>query len=336
MTFISDKFQNEKLDKYHINVKTKYVVGNNILERNTNGSINDDILNGVIQQKEYYLNDKLIHKETNFDTRMEYTFISKKNEEKNISCPNCGMTLPLKKINDGCPYCGTYYNLDYSDKELGGKHYYDYILKSNTYRVIVAIISLLISSFFSYLFVKNTSRTFNSIDIIKVFVYGTILAVILYYIFYTLDAYLILTPVKKYKQKLNQKQKNFWNRTKIDKKTFFNNLNYEIRKYYYQQEKIIDYDILDYISYEDYTKDDVMYVKVQADVRKILLVNNKIKVENKVETYTLRRTKNTVKLTSGVNTMSCHKCGAPIDVTADKCEYCNSPIKYLQEWVLDY
>ena len=31
MTFISDKFQNEKLDKYHINVKTKYVVGNNIL-----------------------------------------------------------------------------------------------------------------------------------------------------------------------------------------------------------------------------------------------------------------------------------------------------------------
>ena len=32
--------------------------------------------------------------------------------------------------------------------------------------------------------------------------------------------------------------------------------------------------------------------------------------------------------------MMCHNCGASIDVTKSKCEYCDSEIKYLQEWIL--
>ena len=43
MPFLSDSFYNEKLKKYGLNIKTKYIVGNKILERNTNGSHNDDI-----------------------------------------------------------------------------------------------------------------------------------------------------------------------------------------------------------------------------------------------------------------------------------------------------
>ena len=36
-------------------------------------------------------------------------------------CKNCGMSSKLKDFVDGCPYCGTYYNIDYTDKDLGGK-----------------------------------------------------------------------------------------------------------------------------------------------------------------------------------------------------------------------
>ena len=56
MTLISDKYQNEKLNKLNINIKTKFIVGDKILERNSNNTYNDNIDKGIIALKEYYLN----------------------------------------------------------------------------------------------------------------------------------------------------------------------------------------------------------------------------------------------------------------------------------------
>ena len=42
----------------------------------------------------------------------------------------------------------------------------------------------------------------------------------------------------------------------------------------------------------------------------------------------------TLKLNDGVNIIKCHNCGASIDATAGKCNYCDSEIPYLQEWIL--
>ena len=43
-------------------------------------SINDDIISGIRCEKDYYIDQKLVHKETEFDSRIEYTFISKEME----------------------------------------------------------------------------------------------------------------------------------------------------------------------------------------------------------------------------------------------------------------
>ena len=83
MALVSDTFHNKKLKENSINIKTKYIVGNEILERNTDNSVNDEITKGIICKKEYYKNNKLVHEETTFDSRIEYTFISKE-EENNI------------------------------------------------------------------------------------------------------------------------------------------------------------------------------------------------------------------------------------------------------------
>jgi hypothetical protein len=228
MALVSDVFHKEKLNRNGINIKTKYIVGNKILERNTDNSINDDIVNGIRCEKNYYLNKKLVHTEKIFDSRIEYSFIVQDEIDKEHSCANCGMTAKLKDFVNGCPYCDTYYNIDYTDKNLGSKHHYDLVLKSNTYRIITAVIDLIVSFIVSFVFIKATSRTFNSFDISKIFIYGFILSLILYYAFYILDAYIVIGPIKRYKEKQNQKQRDFWNRTKIDKKSFFNNLNYEV------------------------------------------------------------------------------------------------------------
>lgn len=335
MTYISDKYQCDKLNKLNINIKTKYIVGNNILERNSNNSNNDNIESGIIAQKEYYLNDKLVYTENKFDSRIEYTFISNDLNKEHV-CPNCSAVFKCSDNNYSCPYCGTYYNIDYIDKDLGGKYHYDRVLRSNKYRIITGIVDIIICLILTYIFIKNTSRTFNEYDISKIFIYGGILSLILYYFFYILDAYLVLGPIKRYKDKINQKQIEFWNRTKIDKKKFFNNLNFEIRKKYYSNPNIIDYDIIDYDDFSEYTKNDILYVKVDVYVRIVEFKDNKIVSNYKVDNFVLKRVnKNTLENNGDLNIIKCSNCGASVDVLKGECEYCHTIIKAIQEWVID-
>lgn len=335
MPLISDNFQIKKLNKYKINIKTKYIVGNDLLERNTDNTKNDDIKNGIRCKKEYYLNNNLTHTEDLFDSRIEYTFISKDVENKDYTCPNCGMHSKLKDFIDGCPYCQTYYNIDYTKKDLGSKYHYDQVLRSNTYKIVTGIVDVIISLILSYIFIKTTSRTFNGFDISKIFIYGLILSLILYYFFYIIDAYIVLTPIKNYKEKENQKQEEFWESTKIDKKKFYNNLNYELRKYYYSKDNIIDYDIIDYLSFNNFTKNNQEYIKITAEVRVVYYKNNKITSRIIKDTYLLKHhTDNIQSLKEGENIIKCHNCGASIDITQGECSYCHTKTKYLQEWTL--
>ena len=285
--------------------------------------------------KEYYLNDKLVYTENKFDSRIEYTFISNDLNKEHV-CPNCSAVFKCSDNNYSCPYCGTYYNIDYIDKDLGGKYHYDRVLRSNKYRIITWIVDIIICLILTYIFIKNTSRTFNEYDISKIFIYGGILSLILYYFFYILDAYLVLGPIKRYKDKINQKQIEFWNRTKIDKKKFFNNLNFEIRKKYYSNPNIIDYDIIDYDDFSEYTKNDILYVKVDVYVRIVEFKDNKIISNYKVDNFVLKKVnKNTLENNGDLNIIKCSNCGASVDVLKGECEYCHTIIKAIQEWVID-
>ena len=336
MPLISDNFHKKKLKDLGINIKTKYFVGNKIYERNTDDSINDDITSGIRCEKDYYIGKRLVHKETEFDSRIEYTFISKEMENKEYKCPNCGMQSKLKDFVDGCPYCRTYYNIDYTDKDLGSKYHYDRVLRNNSYRIITGVVDLIISTILCFFFIKSTSRTFNAVDISKIFIYGLILSMVLYYFFYILDAYIVLGPIKRYKDKQNQKQMDFWDRTKIDKKSFFNNLNYEVRKYYYSKNNIIDFDVLDYIEFNDFIKKNVQYIKVLAEVRIVYYDMGKITSKYTKEEYLFKKNPNEkLELKDGTNMIKCHNCGASIDATEGVCSYCHTEIKYLQEWILE-
>ncbi len=336
MAYLSETFNKNKLNENKINIKTKYIVGHNILERNSDDSINDDINEGIRFQKEYYVDNILKHTEKEFDSRILYTFISQDEENKDYICPNCGMNGKQKDFINGCNYCGTYYNIDYADKELGSKHYYDKVVRSNIYRIITAVIDLVISLLFSYIFIKFTSRTFNDYDIAKILIYGLILSLILYYFFYILDAYFVLPFIAKYKDKQNKKQQLFWKKTKLNKKTFFNNLNFEVRKYYYSKNNIIDYDILDFLNFKDFQKDNKLYIEVLAEVRIITYENNRFNSKVLKDTYILKKINDgSLSLKNGINIIHCHNCGSSIDVLKEKCAYCDTPIKYYQEWIME-
>lgn len=336
MAFIVDEFHKKQLDKHKINIKTTYISADKILERNTDGKKNDDVKNGIRARKDYYIDGSLVHIETKFDSRITYTYISEDLLNNNFKCVNCGMSSNLNTFIDGCPYCGTNYNLEYTDKDLGSKYHYDLVLKSNLYRIITYFVDLIISIILSFVYIKTTSRTFNSYDISKVFIFGFILSLVLYYAFYLMDAYIILGPIKNYKDRINKEQENFWTSSNIDKKTFFNNLNYEIRKKYYSNENIIDYDILDYDKFTNYEKNNKIHVKVKVYLRVIYLINGKIKSKYiKDEFILVRHNEEVENISKGTNMLRCHNCGSTLNVNDKVCSYCGTKIKYYQEWMLE-
>ena len=330
MGYISESKQKDKLKKLGINIKTKYICDGKVLERNSDDSYNDDIDSGIRIKKEYYKKNRLILKESSFDTRNEYTYISKELENKEYTCPNCGNHSIMKELLDGCPYCGTYYNIDYTSKDLGGKYHYDRVLRSNTYRILTAVFDLIISFILVFIFLKITSRTFNFVDISKVVIYSLILSLILYYFFYILDAYIILEPIKKYKDKKNKEMKDFLKNNIDEPNIFFNNFNYELRNKLYNNSDIIDYDILDY----DEISGTNSKVEVKVYIRIVRMIGSLIKSSYEVNTYTLIRNEDTLKVNNKENIMQCPSCGASLDITKGKCEYCNYVIKSITKWII--
>lgn len=335
---ITEKKHEERLKKLGINIKTKYKSFDKVLERNTDNSKNDNILEGIIINKDYYYNGQIIHKENLFDSRILYKF-EFNHKDENQKCPNCGSVGVLDEFSDGCPYCGTHYNLDYDNKDLGGKYYYDRTLKGQGYAVKTLIIDLIVSFIVSLVFILKTSRTFTIFDISKVLIGTILIGIILFFLFYYLDAYIILSFIRKDKDNLNKKQIEFWermNKYNITKTTFYNNMNYELRNNYYGDKypDIIDYDILDYNWFNESEDKDGFYITVNLDIRLVEFKNGKCKSNVDSKTYKFKRAKIDKVLDKGVNIIKCHNCGASLDATKGKCEYCGTENNYLQEWYL--
>ncbi len=340
MSLISARSKEKRLNEYHCNIKTIYTDGVNNYERNTDNRRNDNFKRSVRIKKQYYLNDYLNHKEELFDTRITYSY-KEFDKNKEYTCPNCGMVAKIEN-NDGCPYCGTYYNLEYLDKELGSKDHFDLIVHNNVYRIITYFISLIVAFFICYLYFKGTGRTYNSFDLAKTALYSVFLSAILYFLFYYLDALIVLMPIKEYKEKKNREQQLFFRELEsmgTTSKTFFNNLNYELQEYFYNNDSnknIIDYDIIDYNSFNKYyDKKNNLCVKVNVLMRIVTINNGKIKAVNKKMDIDLIHNNNEIKkLDDGVNVIMCHNCGASVDITKNKCEYCGDSNNYLQEWYM--
>lgn len=335
---ITEKFQEERLNNYKINIKTKYFSEDGIQERNTDNSRNDNVVNGIILEKQYYYKNKLLKRENVFDSRINYTYVFNSGD-KTISCPNCGNTGSVKDFDNGCPYCNTNYNLSFSEKELGNKRYYDLIMRNRNYIIKTLIIDLIVSFSLSLLYIISTSRTFYIFDFMKVIILTLVLGGLLFFVFYYLDAIITLPKIKRIKEANNNKQIEFWSEMKdkgIDKLKFYNNLNYDLRKFYYSDKNkdIIDYDIIDYNSFKTDSDSNEFYITVNLDIRIVRFINGKIVSNIETNSYKFKRTVIEKELKNEINIISCPNCGASVDATRGECSYCHSKVNYLQEWYL--
>lgn len=323
------------VEKNNINIRDTFKDGEYLKYRNSDNSRVDSINHGIKIRSEYYKDNKLIGTVANFDSRISYTFIKNEIEDKDITCRNCSYHGLSKEFIDGCPYCGTIYNIDYDEKNLGNKLTYDYKYKSRKYIFITLVADLVICFILSLIYILITGRTFNSYDISKVIIGGILLGLILFYPLYILDGYIVLAPIKKLKKLQNEKQRLFWKtNSDVDKNTFMNNFNYEITKLVYSMENVIDYNIEDYNDFEIVNIDGEKTIKVNATLRLIKYVDEKIEVEMITRDYQFKRCVKTGEIHGGVNVIMCPNCSSSIDATEKNCKYCNMEINYLQEWYL--
>ena len=335
---VVEESQEKRLKEYGINIKTKYRDNDRILERNTDHSKDDNIESGIILEKDYYKNGILLKKENIFDSRIIYSYVW--NKEESFTCRNCGMTSNINDFKNGCPYCHTSYNMEYTQKELGSKHYYDLTIKSKKYLVTTYLIDFIVSFLITLLFILDTSRTFYLFDMLKILVGTVLISLLLFYVFYYIDALMILPSIRRKKELLNEKQKEFWkslNYTEEDKTKFYNNFHYSLRQYYYSENEksVVDFDIIDYNDFSKHQENNNLYVDVNVDIRIISYEKGKIKSKVASKTYRMKKIEKSEELKAGTNLILCPNCSSSIDVTEGKCSYCGTEINYYQDWYLD-
>nr|MCR4581791.1 hypothetical protein [Bacilli bacterium] len=231
MSLISEKNHEKKLNDNNIRIKTIYSDGDHLYEKNTDNSKNDNLDHGIRVEKDYYVNTKLVKKIYGFDPRIEYAFINSHKIGTDFDCPNCRMITTVSEEIEYCPYCGSYFNLDYRHKNRGSKGAYDLAIHNNKYVVMSLIISLLASIGVSTWYFMTHGRTFNIYDIFKAGGIGLGVGLALFLIFYMLDNLFVLLPIKLKKNKINKSDSDVW--TNLDSRninynTFYNNLYYEL------------------------------------------------------------------------------------------------------------
>ena len=344
MGIITEHFQFKRLKNFGINIKTKFQDGKNVCERNSDNSYNEDVQKGVILNKTYFLSGKPIYMESNYNPSILYSFVMREQVNSDIICDNCGKRGKGEEFINGCPYCGSIYTVDYSSKNLGSKFNYDYVMRDDKYKLKVFVKDFICCLILSSIYCISTGRTFNFLDVFKIFLFALIGSLLFFYVFYTIDTYNVTNRVIKEKEKKHKKQIKFWNdisQYDVSKEKFFNNLNNELREFFYDDSKeenknVIDFDVLDYDDYEYFIDEQKrLNIKVKLHIRILEFVSNQINSDTKNIEVTL--VQNEIKEHEekvGIYIAKCYGCGASIDVMKDRCEYCGRKIHYLQNWYI--
>lgn len=325
MNTITDKKHIDRLNEKGIVIEDVFVKKGREMVRISDGSRLDQVYNASRKLKKYYYNGKCIYKEKNFDKNSNYTFATY-NKNDLINCPNCGVSGPIKNFYEGCPYCDTSFNIDYGLKRYNFNSAKE-LFNSKMFKIIVIVLAILLP------FIINYIKTYD----LKTALLSILMFPISWFISYFLCC-MLYGPILFIKVILNtyQESKNIKN-GKFERKKIINSLNYELNNFYYNDIRyndLIDYDIIEYYFIFDKEINNETYIDIKCKIRKYYFVNKKIKKKTKKEKIRLKYN-NLENNNHTRNIVKCTGCGASIDVTKSFCEYCNTKVPKISEWLID-
>lgn len=343
MAVITERPREKRLGKYKVNIRTEFFDSGKKKVRNTDGSQNDDIDNGIILTKSYYSGGTLLYKETDFSPALHYSYVRGTDPGKKYVCPNCGASGKGEEFSYGCPYCGTYYNTDYIRKQLAGQYHGNYLTNNKKKLAAAAAVISLLCIGAAVLFCRVSGRTFTVFDVLKGVLIGLIASVFLFLVF--LAASYIRTSAEERRKYERQERLLTDFKAELAKigmtfSQFFNNLNSELASYFFDEngenKNVIDYDALEYDDFFAETDANGRWsCRLTMTARLISFENGRIASKRKILHLTLQKTEEEhSELHGGVNIIKCRGCGASVNAEKGCCEYCGTKIKFMQKLYL--
>ena len=297
-----------------------------IKKRSSDGECFDIVNDGYKLRKEFYLKDKLVFTQTDYDKKVKYNLLLKKVNKK-VECPNCGYQGPLEEFFDGCKYCGTDFNTNLTNNNVG-LTYYIKMLSTKKFLLMVVLIAAILSMIFSFL-------TTEVDDVITKIFYGIVGIVPFWFISYILCLIVCLPYMVKGLTNNQFKVSKEITSGNIDIKKIVKCLFGELNHYLYSTDAdLIDYDIYKVRRMTDERIGHDLYINVAITLRKYYLKDNEIIVNTEYVTVRLEKNKY-MRLYNTHTVIKCNSCGHSIDISKDECDFCHTKNPRIAYWIID-
>lgn len=335
---ISDKVHEQRLQKKNAVIVTYYYDQGAVKIRSSDYSKAENVRSGVILAKKYYLDEKMLHQETEFNPSLLYSFVFPALEDGRVQCPNCGGVGEDALFSDGCPYCGAFYNMDYQTELPGSREHNDYVLQEKKSLLFPLVLIMAVCIAVGTFITATTGRTSTVFDYGKGALIGGIVGGVIYLLYSAGKnrAALTLEEISKknaqdivLRRFLSDLQENG-----LTMATFFNNLNLGLRDYYFgsdsdETKNIIDFDVLDYRDQNLARQDGKVYVSTDVFIRLVSEDKGRIWSDETVKRIRMKKSEQSgIVQKAGVNIVKCPFCGSSIDLQAKRCSYCGTAFLY--------
>ena len=328
----------ERLKRLGVTVQTEYQDQGKLKIRRSDGSVSDDVVSGVILDKKYYCGKLLRHQETEFNPGILYSFTFPAFEDDRILCPNCGGVGKPDIFAEGCPFCGSYYNLKYASEDAGSRANADYVSYGRQIRWRPIVTSIAVCGGLAALISFLSGRTMLPFDALKGLVVGIFVGAFVGLFWSSRSSKESISSedrAKKLRQETMLKQlRSRLEAADSNLSEYANALDYALEEYYFGDlpgnGDVIDYDLLDYVRQtvsEDTAPE--LHIETQVLLREVRCRNGKITARKRNVLVRLKKNRTAKeRLKPGVNFRSCPNCGASLDLAAPRCGYCGSPVAY--------
>ena len=323
-----NKINNPKLKRLEENnlvIEEIYLYKDKIFVRSTDGVENDSVYKAIKIEKNFLKDKKQLYRETEFDKKTTYT-ISAIKGEKTVKCSECGYEGPIKDFFDGCPYCKANFNMDYSARSKSYGKELKELFSTKWINVLTTLLTLLMYAYNVYQDPNIVNIIFGLVLLLPYYIMFTILISILAFPF-------LINKLINFKDIANDRIN--IRGEQISNIILIKNINSELFNYIYDNENtnnkdVIDYDILDYVTYKAINTS----IFVELKLRKYIYKNNKIKRVISNEKFEFIKNENYTEEKSIVK--KCPNCGANVANSKKKCEYCNTIVPSNNVWIMKY
>lgn len=173
MKNVIEKLHQKRLEENDIVIEEIYKneTENTIFIRTSDGKECDTFSKCPKIERNYYRKGNLLYRETKFDKAILYSFNRVKTEKE--KCTECGYEALATEFYDGCPYCGSQFNIDYTSTSKVSNGINKKIFSTRNC-IIMLIIVLLVSTLFTFIMYVSEKETITTLDLISTFILAAI------------------------------------------------------------------------------------------------------------------------------------------------------------------